>query len=57
MENQLYLFVKINDIFKKMQGIWQFMHSNSLLLHDIHTICAEKNTLSAAQGVLLEFFK
>lgn len=54
---QFHLFMKINDIFMKMQGIWQLMHSKLILSYSMTCIPfvqkKKKNTLSAAQGVLL----
>lgn len=38
MWNQFYLFMEINDIFKKMQGIWELMHSKLILSYSVTSV-------------------
>lgn len=58
MCTQYSLFMKINGIFKKMQGIWQLVDSKLILAFPITSIpfVQEENTLNTAQGNLLIIF-
>jgi hypothetical protein len=55
MHTQYALFMKINDIFKTMQGIWHLIDSKLILAFSTKSIplCRKRNTLNTAQGVCL----